>query len=180
MSTDSKTIRLRKLEENEILGPMTWPELKVLADTAFVSPGDEISFVGDHWVKAKTIADLEMFWRIVSKDGTEYGPTTLGTVREFFSAGEVDKDTRLVHTITNKETTAEEALGKEVIAQLEKEKIIEPAETLDIDFEASLEVAKDIRIRMLEVDHAALKKEFDDLSLKYRRAVEELLAIKKA
>jgi hypothetical protein len=179
MSNELKKVRLRKLEENEILGPMSLDELKILADSAYISPGDEVSFNEESWKKAVSVPELGMCWMIRSKDGIEYGPTTAGTVREFLSAGEVEKEAVLLHIETKVETTVRELLGQDVIDQMEKEKIVPEEVAPDLDLEEGLEMAKDIRIRTLEVDYEALKKEFDELSQKYRRAMEELVALKK-
>lgn len=175
-----KKVRLRKVEENEILGPMEIAELKVLAESAYISPGDEISFGGDDWKKAVTVEELGMCWMIRSKDGVEYGPTTVGTVREFLSAGEIEKEALVIHTKTKKETTVKDLLGDEALAKVAAEKQEQAVLVPDRDFDESMEVAKDIRIRTLEVEYEGLKKEFDDLSQKYRRTAEELLALKKA
>jgi hypothetical protein len=180
MSNEAKKIRLRKVEENEILGPMTLDELKNLADSAYISPGDEVAYEGEDWKKAVSLEELGMCWMIRSKDGVKYGPTTVGTVREFVSAGEIEKEAVLVNTITNAETTVRELLGDEAMAQVEAEKQGSVSSTPDKDLEESLEVAKDIRIRTLEVEQEALKKDFEELSQKYRRTAEELMALKKA
>jgi hypothetical protein len=180
MSNEVKKVRLRKVEENEILGPMDMAELKLLAESAYISPGDEIAFDGEQWKKAVLIEELGMCWTIRSKDGVEYGPTTVGTVREFLSAGEIEKDATLINTLTKKETTVKELLGDEAMAKVEAEKQEQAILIPDKDLEESLEVAKDIRIRTLEVEYDSLKKEFEDLSQKYRRTAEELIALKKA
>ncbi|NJK90901.1 MAG: hypothetical protein HC904_03120 [Blastochloris sp.] len=184
MSIDSSKIRLRKKEENEILGPMDMDELKILADSAYISPGDEVSFGEGAWIKAVSVEELGMCWTIRSSDGAEYGPTTLGTVREFMAAGEIDKEAILINTRTKKESTARAELGEEIMAKMEAELEAEKKEQAsalpDRDLEESLEVAKDLRIRTLEVEQEALKKDYEELSQKYRRAAEELMALKKA
>lgn len=179
MSTELKNIRVRKVEENEILGPMSEAELNVLADSAYLSPGDEISYDLGDWKKAVAVKSLGMHWRILTDDGMEYGPTTIGTVREFFAAGEIDRETRLVHTETNEQSNPLLLLGEEALHQLETLESKNKEENFGQDFEESVEIAKDIRIRMLEVEYAALKKEFEDLSHRYRRTAEELIAAKK-
>jgi hypothetical protein len=180
MSNDVKKVRLRKLEENEVLGPMELADLKILAESAYISPGDEISFEGEEWQKAVLVDELGMHWMIRSKDGIEYGPTTVGTVREFLSAGEIEKEAMVINTKSKKEATVKEFLGDETLAKVEAEKQEQAIPVPDRDLDESLELAKDIRIRNLEVDYEGLKKEFDDLSQKYRRTSEELIALKKA
>jgi hypothetical protein len=180
MSNDTRKVRLRKSEENEILGPMDIDDLKVLADTAYISPGDEISFDDGAWEKAVLVEELGMLWTIRSKDGLEYGPTTVGTIREFVSAGEIEKDALVFNKLTKKETTVKELLGNETMAKVEAEKQEAPAAVVDRDLEEILEVAKDIRIRNLETEHEILKKDFDELSQKYRRTAEELVLLKKS
>ena len=83
--SESQNIKLKKKSDDEIHGPMDMSELVELSRSAFVAPEDEVSFDDGDWVPAPSIPQLEMIWIIRTSDGIEYGPTTVGTIREFLS-----------------------------------------------------------------------------------------------
>ncbi|MDD5262891.1 MAG: hypothetical protein PHD76_13685, partial [Methylacidiphilales bacterium] len=69
---ETTQVRLRKPNDEEIYGPMSMFELKHLADTAYISPEDEIAFEAGDWMLALECEDLAMIWTIQSEDGTSY------------------------------------------------------------------------------------------------------------
>ena len=178
--SETNNIRLRKPHENEIYGPMDMDELKHLANTAYVSPEDEISFDSGDWMPAPLCEELEMVWTIQSADGTSYGPTTVGTVKEFLIAGEVSENDRLVHGKTGEEHSIQEVLGEEGMKEAETEIIEARTPQTDEGLTESMEIAKDLRIRNLETEMEILKKDSDDLKQKYLQACEELAKLSKA
>lgn len=174
-----RTYSLRKKNENEVFGPMELNDLRHLADTAYIAPDDEVSEDGQNWKPAPDFPELEMVWTIQMTDGTTYGPTTVGTLKEFFRAGELAKDLDLIHTQTGEKSTVEAVLGADFIAEFEaaqqKTDNLPPQE----DLEPTLEIARELRIRQLEADLEKVKKDYDMLMHQYRRVSEELLALKK-
>lgn len=178
--TTPRLFRLRKQTESEIFGPMELPDLKNLADTAYIAPDDEVADDGDNWKPAPQYPELEMVWTVKLAEDTTYGPTTVGTLKEFIRAGELKKDQELVHSGTGEKKTVEDVLGSDFISEFEA---AERAKNLDTepdpDLEDTLEVARDLRIQQLEADLEKVKKDYDMLMSQYRRVSEELLALKK-
>ncbi|MDR0533199.1 MAG: DUF4339 domain-containing protein [Verrucomicrobiales bacterium] len=175
MSSDKRAFRLRKLNDAEVYGPMNQDELKQLIDSAYVSPEDEIT-VGDDedWKPVTEFPELGMIWKIQANDGTLYGPTSLGTIREFVRTGEIRFDDKVVRHDDKEAKTVAEVLGEETVATLKAE--IEAAQTLSADgqLENAFETAREIRIRNLEADMETLQREFDELKQKYLKACEAL------
>lgn len=172
MSEEEKQVKLRKASEDEVFGPMPFSELRSLADTAYISPEDEVAMDGKNFVPAPEVEELEMVWKIQPKDGEGYGPTTMGTIREFFVAEELDEKDTIFHVVKEEETTVLDLLGEETVQEIKntREKAQAADTPSDIGLEESLEVAKDLRIRKLETDLEKLQKEYDDLFKQYRKA----------
>jgi hypothetical protein len=177
--TPTRTYRLRKKTETEIFGPMELNDLKNLADTAYIAPDDEVADDGDNWKAAPEFEELEMVWTVLMTDGLTYGPTTVGTLREFYRAGELAKNLDITHAKSGEKSTVETLLGSDFISELEAAQKAVPAEVDDIELEQSLEVARDLRIQQLEADLEKVKKDYDMLMHQYRRVSEELLTFKK-
>jgi hypothetical protein len=172
-------IRLRKVSENEIHGPMDMDELAALAAGAFVAPEDEVSFDGKEWTPAPEMKELEMFWIIHTDDGAQYGPTSEGTIREFLSAEELTQSHIIEDARDGNKLTVAELLGAEVVDEV----MAEQADSEGIpmaDIEETLDTAKDLRIRQLEADFDHLQREHDKLMAQYRKVSEELIRLKKA
>lgn len=179
--SDSPTrqYRLRKKNETEIFGPMDLADLKNLADTAYIAPDDEIADDGDNWKLAHEFPELAMVWIVPTANGESYGPTTLGTLKEFFRAGELAKDHDIIHAQTGEKNTVEGVLGSDFISEFEAAQMAESPASDSADLESSLEVARELRIQQLEADLEKVKKDYDMLMHQYRRVSEELLALKK-
>ncbi len=176
--TDGK-IRLKKVSENEIHGPMDMEELAALAAGAYVSPEDQVSFDGETWQPASELEPLEMFWIIHTDDGAHYGPTTVGTIREFLAAEELTQSHIIEDVRNNDKVTVAELLGPSVVKEVMAERADSEAIPL-ADIEETLDTAKDLRIRQLEADHDHLQREHDKLMAQYRKVSEELIRLKKA
>lgn len=178
MEQKNGKIRLKKISENEIHGPMDMAELQALAAGAYVSPEDQVSFDGENWQLASELEPLEMFWIIHTEDGAQYGPTTTGTIREFLTAEELTQSHIIEDARTGEKLTVAELLGpavvNEVMAERAESEVIPMA-----DIEETLETAKDLRIRQLEADFDHLQREHDKLMAQYRKVSEELIRLKK-
>jgi len=177
--TPTRQYRLRKKTETEIFGPMDLADLKNLADTAYIAPDDEVADEGDNWKPAPEFPELEMIWTVHMADGETYGPTTLGTLKEFFRAGELAKDLDIIHAKTAEKSTVEAALGSDFISEFEAARQSESTASDPVELESSLEVARELRIQQLEADLDKVKKDYDMLMHQYRRVSEELLTFKK-
>jgi hypothetical protein len=163
-------VTLRKGGDGELFGPMRMPELEELAAGAYVAPEDQISFDGEHWVMAHEIAELKMFWMIVPEEGEPYGPTTIGTLKEFYLAGEITGKTILKHTRNGEEKALKDLLGEEFMKKLQEDEAAAARLAMQAkDLEPTLELAKDLHIRQLETDLKSLRQEHEKLLQKYRK-----------
>jgi hypothetical protein len=174
MSSDKRAFRLRKLNDAEVYGPMNLDELKQLIQSAYVSPEDEIATEEENWKSVTEFPELGMVWKIIAGDGTLYGPTSLGTIREFIKTGEIGFDDKIVKGEEKEAKTIAEVLGEEAVAALKEE--ITAAQQLSSDQQLgqAFETAREIRIRNLEADLQNLQREFDELKQKYLKACETL------
>ena len=177
--SDTNKIRLRKPDDEEIYGPMDMAELKHLANTAYISPDDEVALDGVTWCPAPECEELEMVWSIQSRDGTTYGPTTVGTIKEFYIAGEIGAGDRLIHSKGHEGKSIRDVLGEEGLKEAEAEKLRGQGTQADEGLAESMEIAKDLRIRNLEVELDQLKKESDELKQKYLKVCDEIVNLKK-
>jgi hypothetical protein len=176
--TPNTQYRLRKKNETEIFGPMDFKELQSLVDSAYVAPEDEVSEDGEIWKLANEWEALEMVWKVHMADGQFYGPTSIGTIKEFFRAEELNKDQSLTHAQSGETTTVAELLGEEFLSEIEAaQSQASPAFPAELD--EPLDVARELRIQQLEADLEKTKKDYDLLMHQYRRVSEELLQLKK-
>ncbi|MDR1191414.1 MAG: DUF4339 domain-containing protein [Verrucomicrobiales bacterium] len=175
MSVDKRTFRLRKLNDMAEYGPMNAAELQQLVDSAYVSPEDEIATKADNWRAVTDFPEFGMVWKIAAGDGTLYGPTSLGTIREFIKSGEVEfGDQILKEGGSAAVKTVAEVLGEKAVAALKAEIAGAPRPPVDRQLEQALETARELRIRNLESDLGTLQQDYDELKHKYLKACEEL------
>ncbi|MEO0454339.1 MAG: hypothetical protein AAFY98_09400 [Verrucomicrobiota bacterium] len=179
MVEKNNQIRLKKIAEDEIHGPMDLSELQALAMGAFIAPEDQLSYDGKSWFPAPELTELGMIWVIKGDGEVRYGPTSEGTIREFLLADELAEDHILENVTNGENTTVANLLGENVVNQVLAERAETGLIAMD-DIEETLETAKDLRIRQLEVDHEHLQKEHDKLMAQYRKVSEELIRLKKA
>ena len=173
MSGNEKLFSLRKTDDPEIYGPMGAEELRQLIDSAYVSPEDEVSVKEGEWRPVIEFAEFGMVWKILADDGkVSYGPTSLGTVKEFIRTGEIGVEDKILKTGEKTPQTIAAVLGEKAVEELRAE--IEAAQIPDQDqeLEEALETAREIRIRNLETDYRNLKREYDELKRKYLQLCE--------
>ena len=84
---------LMKHEDGTSFGPVTFEQLHEWAKDAQISPLDKVSTDERNWTKAPMIPELEMDYLIEVGPDQYYGPTTIGAVREFLLAGEINVET---------------------------------------------------------------------------------------
>src|SRR5688572_5298185 len=84
---------LMKHDDGTLFGPIAFEQLRQWALDAQISPLDKVSTDEKNWVKAPMIPELEMDYLVEVSPDQYYGPTTLGAVREFLQAGEINTET---------------------------------------------------------------------------------------
>lgn len=90
---------LRKQGGSEAFGPVGFSQLQAWAESAQISPLDSVSPDGANWQRAPMLAELQMDWLIELGDGALYGPTTLGTLREFIRAGDITAESEIIDAV---------------------------------------------------------------------------------
>lgn len=88
---------LRKSHDGSEFGPIPFEQLRQWAADAQVSPLDRVSTDGKTWLKAPMVPELEMDYLVEVGEDQFYGPTTIGALREFLSAGEITPETVLTN-----------------------------------------------------------------------------------
>ena len=89
---------LRKHEDGSTFGPVQFDQITRWAATAQIAPHDALSSDGQTWVKASMVPQLSMDWLVELTSEHYYGPTTLGTLREFIRLGEIDGETVVINS----------------------------------------------------------------------------------
>jgi peptidoglycan hydrolase-like protein with peptidoglycan-binding domain len=129
---------LLKYEDGADFGPVSLDQLRDWAEDAKVSPLDKVSNDNVSWVKAPMIPELGMDFLIEVSPDQYYGPTTLGAVKEFLEAGEIQSDS----IITNCQDGTERK-----VADIPE---INPAQKEDLPVRTSMRKSLQQRIRDLE------------------------------
>ena len=89
---------LRKHEDGSTFGPVQFDQITRWAAAAQIAPHDTLSSDGQTWVKASMVPQLSMDWLVELTSEHYYGPTTLGTLREFIRLGEIDGETVVINS----------------------------------------------------------------------------------
>jgi hypothetical protein len=92
---------LRKHEDKSIFGPVAFPKMREWARSAQIAPHDMVSEDGTVWTKAPMIPDLEMDFLVQLDADLFYGPTTAGAVLEFYTLGEISRDTLVINCVSS-------------------------------------------------------------------------------
>jgi hypothetical protein len=178
-----KQFRLKKGEDESIFGPVDATTLKEWAESAQIAPIDLVDECDEQWKNAPTIEFLEMVYEIKFADGTNYGPTTVGTLRELLKENIVTEEAQVTHTVKKHSSP----LGALIAAvdftprpRRETTTIAaaaaanaQPADPVFVH--PAVEMAKDQRIRQLEEDLRLLKKEHEELLQKYRKLNQQVV-----
>jgi hypothetical protein len=167
--------RVKKLPDGDIYGPVDEATLKEWASAAQISPEDLIDLSDEDWKPAPEIIFLEMVW-VVKLPGEElYGPTSVGTLREFIAEGLISDKS----IATNVNTTQSLPVGALLAAlDFEKKRAARRAapDANKSTLKINLDMAKDQRIRQLEEDLRTIRKEHEALVHKYRQLSLEMQA----
>ena len=94
---ESQNWFLIKHDDGTVFGPIGFEQLRQWALDAQVSPLDKVSTDGHTWVKAPMVPALEMDYLVEVSPDQFYGPTTIGAVREFLQAGEINDETPITN-----------------------------------------------------------------------------------
>jgi len=160
--------RVRKAPDNSIYGPVDTETLKEWANSAQIAPEDTIDESDEKWRVAPEIDFLEMLWLVKLQGGEIYGPTTVGTLREFIKEGLVTEKTVATHGKTHQSLPLT-ALVAAVDFEKKRASRRPPKEANKSTASLAVEMAKDQRIRQLEEDLKELRREHDTLTHKYRQ-----------
>lgn len=165
--------RVRKLADQSIYGPVNTAMLKEWANSAQIAPEDMIDESDDNWRPAPDIDFLEMLWQVKLPGGELYGPTTVGTLREFINEGLVNEKTPAMHAKTHQSLPLA-ALFAAVDFEKRRASRRPPTEANKSTASLAVEMAKDQHIRQLEEDLRELRKEHDALIHKFRQLTLQL------
>jgi ribosomal protein L19E len=160
--------RVKKAPDNSIYGPVDQETLKEWANSAQIAPDDLIDESDEKWRAAPEIEFLEMLWMVKLPGGEIYGPTTVGTLREFINEGLVTEKTLATHGKTNQSLPLT-ALVAAVDFEKKRASRRPTKEGNKSTASLAVEMAKDQHIRQLQEDLKELRREHELLTHKYRQ-----------
>ena len=162
------TWRVRKAADNSIYGPVDSEMLKEWANSAQIAPEDAVDESDDAWRPAPEVEFLEMLWLVKLPGGEIYGPTTVGTLREFIQEGLVTEKTPATHAKTHQSLPLAALVAA---VDFEKKRALRrpPKERMKSTASLAVEMAKDQHIRQLEEDLKELRREHEILTHRYRQ-----------
>jgi len=160
--------RVKKAPDNSIYGPVDAETLKEWANSAQVAPQDLIDESDENWRIATDVEFLEMLWLVKLPDAETYGPTTVGTLREFIHEGLISEKTLATHVKSNQSLPIAALFAA---LEFEKKRAMKrpPKEAMKSTASLAVDMAKDQRIRQLEEDLRELRREHDSLVHRYRQ-----------
>ena len=162
------TWRVKKAPDNSIYGPVDLPTLKEWANSAQIAPEDMVDESDDHWRPAPEVESLEMLWQVKLSSGETYGPTTIGTLREFINERLVTEKTVATHAKTNQSLPLT-ALIAAVDFEKKRASRRPGREANKSTATIAVDMAKDQHIRQLEEDLKELRREHESLTHRYRQ-----------
>jgi ribosomal protein L19E len=160
--------RVRKAPENLIYGPVDAELLREWANSAQIAPEDMVDQSDENWRPAHDVEFLDMLWLVKLPDGVTYGPTTVGTLREFIKEGLVTDKTLATHGKTHQSLPLA-ALVAAVDFEKKRNQRRPAKEANKSTASLAVEMAKDQHIRQLEEDLKELRREHETLTHKYRQ-----------
>jgi hypothetical protein len=169
---DGLSWRVKKAPENVIYGPVDTQMLRDWANSAQIAPEDEIDESDDNWRPAPEIEFLEMLWTVKLPGGETYGPTTVGTLREFINEGLVTDKTHASHCKTHQSLPLAALVAAVDFEQ--KRAARRPQSANKSTASLAVDRAKDQHIRQLEEDLKELRRDYDALTHRYRQLERQL------
>ena len=167
--------RIKKAADNSIYGPVDMETLKEWADSAQIAPDDMIDESDENWRLAPEIDFLEMLWLVKLPSGEIYGPTTVGTLREFINEDLVTEKTLATHGKTHQSLPLT-ALVAAVDFEKKRTQRRPVAGANKSTASLAVEMAKDQHIRQLEEDLKELRREHETLTHRYRQLTLQMQA----
>jgi hypothetical protein len=167
--------RIKKAPDNSIYGPVDLETLKEWANSAQIAPEDMVDESDENWRVAPQIDFLEMLWLVKLPGGEPYGPTTVGTLREFINEGLVTEKTLATHGKTHQSLPLAALFAA---VDFEKKRASKrPAKDVNKSTASlAVEMAKDQHIRQLEEDLRELRREHETLTHRYRQLTLQMQA----
>ena len=159
--------RVKKAPDDAIYGPVDTDMLKEWANSAQIAPEDQVDESDENWRPAPEIDFLEMLWIVKLPGGETYGPTTVGTLREFIEEGLVTDKTHASHSKTHQSLPLAALVAAVDFEQ--KRAARRPKEANKSTASLAVERAKDQHIRQLEEDLKELRREYDALTHRHRQ-----------
>ena len=160
--------RVMKLPDNAVYGPVDADTLKDWANAAQIAPEDMIDESDDNWRAAPSIEFLEMLWMVKLPGGDDYGPTTVGTLREFINEGVVTDKATATHATTHQSLPLA-ALFAAVDFERKRAARRPAGNSNKSTAHLAVDMAKDQHIRQLEEDLKELRREHELLTHRYRQ-----------
>jgi hypothetical protein len=159
--------RVKKAPDDAIYGPVDTETLKEWANSAQIAPEDQIDETDEKWRPAPEVEFLEMLWVVKLPGDESYGPTTVGTLREFINEGLVTDRTHASHCKTHQSLPLAALVAAVDFEQ--KRAARRPKEANKSTASLAVDRAKDQHIRQLEEDLKELRREYDALTHRYRQ-----------
>ena len=160
--------RVKKAPDDAIYGPVDSEMLREWANSAQIAPQDLVDESDEAWRPASEIEFLEMLWMVKLPGDEVYGPTTVGTLREFINEGLLTEKTLATHIKTNQSLPIA-ALFSALDFEKKRASKRPPKEAMKSTASLAVDMAKDQRIRQLEEDLKELRREHDSLVHRYRQ-----------
>jgi len=171
---------LRKHEDGQIFGPLSFAQLARWASSAQVAPHDSLSTDQLTWMKAPMLQQLGMDWLVEVTSERFYGPTTLGAIGEFRRIGEINDQTFVINTCDG----ARKQIGELALISGPESEATEGTEEAEIPLApAASGMAIDVQDRIRELEQSlgeerrALRdaeERYRALELKYQELVQGL------
>jgi len=160
--------RVKKSPDDAIYGPVDAETLKEWANSAQIAPQDVIDESDENWRQAPEVEFLEMLWTVPLPGEEIYGPTTIGTLREFIQEKLITEKTVASHVKTNQSLPIAALFAA---VDFEKKRAMKrpPKEVMKSTASLAVDMAKDQRIRQLEEDLRELRREHESLTHRYRQ-----------
>jgi len=172
---------LRKHEEGNIFGPLSFDQLALWASSAQVAPHDALSTDQLTWMKAPMLQELGMDWLVEVTSERFYGPTTLGAIQEFIRLGEINDQTFVINSCDGARKQigelplvhAPEIAPIETAAEVEIASVAPAATGMSIDVEDRI---RDLEQSLREERRALREAEerYRALELKYQELMQRL------
>ncbi len=157
---------LRKYEDGQLFGPLTFEQLARWASSAQVAPNDSLSTDETNWIKAPMLPELGMDWIVEVTSERYYGPTTLGSISDFMRLEEINDDTFVINACDGKRQQI-----RDIAPLLEADSMA--TDTVEDEEETAIETGRGPAARGIAVGVQDRIRELQDALREERRALAE-------